>query len=228
MENLYGNRYVEQTIVDRLKYGTSSDWGLHALGKFGDKGMFQYQVSVVDGAGYKAPLRSKTVDVEGRFSANVDKLTLAVGGYYGKLGKSNVGVVTPHDASRFTAAAVWVDPMFRIGGEYFQATNWNNVTTVASDKSEGYSIFGSYYFAPKFSVFGNWQYVQPSKTIKPSTKDNYFNVGVSYSPTKIVDFSLVYKRDKADNGIISTGNGNVGGLSTGTYDEVGVFSQLRW
>jgi hypothetical protein len=64
-------------------------------------------------------------------------------------------------------------------------------------------------------------------------KDNYFNVGISYSPAKIVDFALVYKRDKADNGFLSTSNGTIGGLaqalgSNGTYDEIGLFGQVRW
>ena len=235
MEDLYGNRYVEQTLVDRLKYGTSSDWGLQATGKFGDKGMFNYKVAVVDGAGYKVPNRSKSVDVEGRFNVNIDKLTLAVGGYDGKLGKDNVVApgatpLTFHTASRLNAAAAWVDPMFRVGGEYFQATDWNNVTSTTADKSQGYSVFGTVYFAPKFSLFGNYQYVQPSQTIKPSTKDNYYNIGVSYSPAKIVDFALVYKHDRVDNGTIATGNATLGaaGNHNGQYDEVGVFSQLRW
>jgi hypothetical protein len=227
MENLYGNRYVEQTIVDRLKYGTSSDWGLHAQGKF-NKGMFNYDVAVIDGAGYKAPLRSKGVDVEGRFNVNIDKAVFAVGGYTGKLGKSTVGAVTFHTASRFNATAAWVDKNFRLGAEYFDATDWNNVTTAAADKSKGYSLFGTYNFAPKYAVFANYQWVQPSETIKSATKDNYYNIGVSYSPTKIVDIALVYKRDKADNGSVSTGNGTIGGSRDGTYDEFGVFTQLRW
>jgi hypothetical protein len=30
------------------------------------------------------------------------------------------------------------------------------------------------------------------------------NVGVTYSPVKIVDFSLVYKRDSIENGALAT------------------------
>ena len=110
----------------------------------------------------------------------------------------------------------------------FQAHNWNNVTTLASDKSEGYSVFGTYYFMPKYAVFANYQWVQPNKTTNSALKDNYFNVGASYSPTKIVDIALVYKRDKAEHGSISTGNGTIGGSRDGTYDEFGIFTQLRW
>lgn len=227
MEGLYGNRYVEQTIVDRLKYGTSSDWGIHAQGKF-NKGMFSYDIAVVDGAGYKAPLRSKGVDVEGRVTAVFGNVNLAVGGYDGKLGKDVIGATVFHTATRVNAAAAWIDKNFRVGGEYFQATDWNQVTTAAANKSDGYSIFATYNFAPKYAVFGNYQWVDQNTSTTPRVKDNYFNVGVSYSPTKIVDLALVYKRDKADNGSVSTGNGAIGGSRNGTYDEFGVFTQLRW
>ncbi|MGI8841303.1 MAG: porin, partial [Caulobacteraceae bacterium] len=30
VEGLYGYRYVENTLIDRTKFGTSTDWGLHA------------------------------------------------------------------------------------------------------------------------------------------------------------------------------------------------------
>ena len=230
MENITGTRYIEQTIVDRTKYGTSSDWGLHAQGKF-NKGMFNYDVAVVDGAGYKTPLRSKGVDVEGRFNVVLDKVNLAVGGYTGKLGKDVVGLAAPgapHTANRLNAMAAWVDKDFRVGAEYFEATNWNNVTSITADKSKGYSAFATYNFAPKYALFGNYQWVQPTQSAKPSVKDNYFNFGVSYSPTRIVDRALVYKRDKIDNGSINTANGVIGGSRDGTYDEFGIFTQLRW
>ncbi len=230
MENITGTRYIEQTIVDRTKYGTSSDWGLHAQGKF-NKGMFNYDVAVVDGAGYKTPLRSKGVDVEGRFNVVLDKVNLAVGGYTGKLGKDVVGLAAPgapHTANRLNAMAAWVDKDFRVGAEYFEATNWNNVTSITADKSKGYSAFATYNFAPKYALFGNYQWVQPTQSAKPSVKDNYFNFGVSYSPTRIVDLALVYKRDKIDNGSINTANGVIGGSRDGTYDEFGIFTQLRW
>ncbi len=32
VEDVYGHRYVENVLVDRLKFGTSADWGLHAGG----------------------------------------------------------------------------------------------------------------------------------------------------------------------------------------------------
>jgi hypothetical protein len=48
VEDWYGYRYVENTLVDREKLGNSADWGLHLLG---DNGLFNYQISAVNGGG---------------------------------------------------------------------------------------------------------------------------------------------------------------------------------
>ena len=36
VEDVYGYRYVENTLIDRTDFGTSADWGLHVLGTFAD------------------------------------------------------------------------------------------------------------------------------------------------------------------------------------------------
>ncbi len=56
-EGVYGYRYVENTLIDRTKFGTSSDWGVHVLGGYG-KGLVNYQVSLIIGAGYKTIARN--------------------------------------------------------------------------------------------------------------------------------------------------------------------------
>jgi hypothetical protein len=227
-EDMYGYRYVENTLIDRTKFGTSADWGVHASGKFAG-GKVNYALSVIDGAGYKAPLRSKGMDVEGRVSVvPVDHLTLAVGGYTGKLGKDTEGAITYHTATRFNALAAYATNQYRVGVEYFSAKNWNNVATPVSDSSDGYSLFGSYMFTDKISAFGRYDWVKPNDDTAENKKDNYYNVGLTYSPAKIVDFSLVYKRDSLENGTLATSNGTIGGVRKGTYDEVGVFSQFRF
>lgn len=227
-EDMYGYRYVENTLIDRTKFGTSADWGVHASGKLAG-GMVSYAVAVVDGAGYKAPLRSKGMDVEGRISITpVEHLTLAVGGYTGKLGKSKQGVTTFHTANRFDAMAAYTTSQFRVGVEYFKAEDWNNVSTVTSDSAEGYSVFGSYQFTPTIGAFARYDRVEPNQDTAPNRQDDYFNVGVTYSPTRIVDLSLVYKRDAVDKGFVSTSNGTIGGLTDGAYDEFGLFGQFRF
>lgn len=128
-ENAYGYRYVENTLTDRLKFGTSADWGLHAGGDLGNK-MFNYAVSVVNGAGYKNPSRSKSMDFEGRVGfVPVDGMIVAVGAYSGKLGKETETTDARHTAERADAMVAYANQTFRIGAEYFTAKNWNNVLT---------------------------------------------------------------------------------------------------
>jgi hypothetical protein len=228
-ESIYGYRFVENTLIDRTKYGTSSDWGVHIGGSFAG-GRVSYAASAVNGAGYKTLSRSSnTIDLEARVSANpIKNITLAVGGYTGKLGKSSDVTDTEHRATRWNALAAYTDKRIRAGVEYFQAKNWNNVTTVASDKSSGWSAFGSFAFTPKLAVFGRYDWVKPNEDTNHALNDIYFNVGLDYKPIKDVDLALVYKRDRAKNGFISTSNGTIGGLESGTYDEIGIFSQFAF
>ena len=237
VEDVYGYRFVEQTLTDRTKFGTSTDWGVHAMGKLAN-GHVGYQLSVVNGAGYRNPgqpsqtagNRSKQVDVEGRVNLNVNRFVFAVGGYDGKLGKNiqqppGAPALSLHNATRFNALAAYVDPRFRVGLEYFTASNWS---VTGADRADGWSGFGSFNLNPRIAVFGRYDYEKPNKTTAPSKKDGYFNVGVNFEPVKIVDLSLVYKRDKVEHGSLSTGNGTIGGAVDGTFDELGLFGQIRW
>lgn len=232
VESLYGYRFVENTLIDRTKFGTSTDWGVHVFGAFGN-GLVSYQVSAVDGNGYKTLVRnSDTIDLEGRLSVNpVKSVTLGIGGYSGKMGKSNATLpdsATPHTATRFDAVAAYTDKRIRAGVEYFTAKNWNTITTATNDKSNGWSVFASYAFTPKISVFGRYDGVKPSRDIAPDLKDHYFNVGLDYKPINPLDLALVYKRERTNHGFISTSNGTIGGADHGNYDEIGIFGQLAF
>ena len=158
---------------------------------------------------------------------------MRVGGYPGKLaGEKGEVTDTPNPAERLNAVVVYKNKLFTAGAEYFYAKNWNNVLgTTADQKSDGFSLFGSVNFMPKWSAFGRYDWVKPNKLTSPDIKDDYFNVGLQYSPAKIVDLALVYKRDVANDGAVSTGNGTIGVAgagSRGTYDEVGLFGQFRF
>ena len=229
VEGIYGYRFVENELVDRTKFGTSADWGVHVGGTFAS-GRVSYAASAVNGAGYKTLSRSSnTIDLEGRISANpIKNVTLAVGGYTGKLGKSSDVSGAQHRATRWNALAAYTDERIRAGIEYFQAKNWNNVTTLASDSSSGWSAFGSFAFTPKLSAFGRYDWVKPNEDTNPALKDHYFNVGVDFKPIKAIDLALVYKRDRANNGFLSTSNGTIGGVNKGTYDEIGLFTQVAF
>jgi hypothetical protein len=200
----------------------------------------------VDGAGYKTLSRSSnTIDLEGRVDVHpIKPIVLAVGGYSGKLGKSNDTVSVNHHATRWDALAAYTDKRVRAGVEYFWAKNWNNITTgpdplpvpppanffTPNDTSHGWSAFGSFAFTPKINAFARYDWVRPTHFVVAGTegavKDQYFNVGVDYKPIAPLDIALVYKHDHANNGFINTSNGSIGGLDHGNYSEIGLFGQL--
>lgn len=238
VEDLYGYRYVENTLIDRLHFGTSADWGLHGGGQIDGA---SYAVSVVNGSGYKNPTRSKSMDVEARLAYSLDGITFAVGGYSGKLGKDNYATAatdttspTYHTANRFDALVAYVNDGARLGAEYFSANDWNNVTTPASDKADGYSLWGSYDFTSQYGVFARWDQAKTSKDLNPSLRDEYFNVGFATHPVKGIDVALVYKHEKMDGGFIndqySGFNKTLGTIpmTKGEVNEVGVWAQIAF
>jgi hypothetical protein len=251
VESIYGYRYVENVLIDRTKYGTSTDWGIHVLGTIplNDMVTVSYQVSGVNGLGYKQPAtgtvnRSNSMDVEGRVSATIDKhLILGVGGFEGKQGLDVAALVpnasnvlvnpAPQNAYRADALIAWVDPRFRLGAEYFYAHAYLNVaqlTTSKVDNAEGLSGFGSFNITPQLAAFGRYDWVKPTMVTAPKASEGYFNLGLSYEFTKTIDFALVYKRDSVLNGTIGTSNGTIGAgpNALGTYDEVGIWSLVKW
>ena len=228
-EDAYGYRFLEQTVIDRTKYGTSSDWGVHAFGRIPNTPI-SYGFAVLNGAGYKAPLRSSAMDIEGRVSAAFKNgITVAVGGYTGKLGKDiQGGAPTFHTANRLDALAVYAKKRFRIGVELFSAEDWNNVASVVRDKSAGYSVFGNYNITDQISAFARYDHVEPTRSTAPARDEGYYNIGINWEPVKIIDFALVYKHDRVDHGVLNTGNGLIGGSRGGTYKELGLFGQFRF
>lgn len=230
VEDIYGYRFVENVLIDRTKYGTSADYGVHIGGTFG-KGLLSYAFSAVNGAGYKVLKRSDAIDLEGRISlVPIKGLTFAVGGYTGKLGKSTSGPgnSTDHTARRLDALVAYTNSRIRIGAEYFWSKDWNNVTTPVEDKTTGFSAFGSFAITPKIAVFGRYDWVNPNKLTNSPLDDDYFNAGVNFQVIKNIDLALVYKRERVDNGLISVSNGTIGGVDRGTYDEVGLWGQVKF
>jgi hypothetical protein len=240
VESLNGYRYVEQMLIDRTRFGTTTDWGVHLYGNLFDH-ILGYQVSVIDGEGFKQPStgtanRTNAVDVEGRINVTYKHFTVAVGGYDGKLGGDVTGVATYHDAQRFNALAAYADSKARIGVEYLWARYWKDVlqaNPVKTNVSEGYSAFASWNFTPRVAIFGRYDRVKPQADTVPSEHEDFYDIGVAYKPIPALDFALVYKRDSVLNGSLSTADGVIGipkGVLTGEgiYDEVGLFTQVKF
>ncbi|MGH8298403.1 MAG: porin [Steroidobacteraceae bacterium] len=255
-ERVYGHRYVEHTLIDRLHFGNSTDWGLHVGGDVDGK-LLSYQLSAVNGAGYKNPTRSKDMDVAGRVSLQpLPGVIIGLGGYSGKLGQDKDDNLVTVDtvavpqayrtANRVDALAAYVAHGLRVGVEYFSASNWTNGISGAddvpeftssgkanpSDKADGTSVFASYDFTPMWGVFGRWDQAKLSQDLAPGLKDQYVNVGLEAHPIRNVDVALVYKHEKMDGGpatsTFSTTNGGGFNEANGKYDEVGIWTQASF
>lgn len=250
VESLYGYRWVEKTATDRLGFANTADWGLHMGGKFGTSGV-SYAVSAVEGAGYKNPTRTKTVDVEARVAyVPIKGLTIGVGGYTGHLGQVSAAneAFDRNTATRWNVAIGYTIAGFKVGGEYYDAKNFktvNNITAglygtsavvastatgvVPKDEASGGSVWASYNFTEQYSVFARGDSTKLSKNILPGLKDKFFLVGAAYKPIKSVDLGLVYKNEKVEHGanVLSgadaNGNYTIGG-SKATND--GKFSEV--
>jgi hypothetical protein len=227
-EGIYGMRYFEQTITDSLGFGTSADWGVHVLGKLAD-GKLDYQLSAQNGKGYSNPARTKSVDFEGRLAFEpVKGLTLAGGFYSGKLGndtKSNS--LARHTASRTNALVNWKVDKFSVGGEWFEAKNWKNVTLPAPDKADGYSVWARFEAVKDLTVFARYDQAKPSKDLAPDRKLTYYNLGVEKKFNSVFSANIAYKFAEAEGGVVSTGNGSIGSAvagKKGEYSELGVWA----
>lgn len=248
VENVYGYRHIEQTLTDRAKFGTSADWGIHVLGDFAG-GLVSYQFSAVDGGTYRSPRFTETIDFEGRVSAKYKGFEAAVGGYLGK-NANDVQTGLPTTArlvKRIDGLLAYKGTLnkipFTIGGEYVYSENKNPtgftpVVYPAREKADGYSVFGSVQWMPKWSTFARWDSYKPSEVNAYRFKDDYLNVGLQWSPAKIVDLALTYKHESVKGGNIAPGNvqyaigctpGSAGApCGKGTWDEIGLYGQFRF
>ncbi len=225
VESLYGMRYVENVLIDELSFGASADWGFHL---FGNSPIVQYQISALNGRGYSNPTRSKSVDFEGRLSITpITGLSLAVGGYSGKRGLETDAVPAKHTATREDALIAYNCDRFKIGGEWFEADDWNTVTSTATDKSDGYSTWAQVNFNPTWAIFGRYDESKPSKDLKPDLKYTYYNAGIQWTVNKAFAASLVYKYADVAGGTLGTSNGTIGSVNPsfkGKYSEIGVWT----
>lgn len=131
VDDVAGYRYIDKHIVDQNKYGNSSDWGANVSGSW-DKGLINYSLMASDGAGYKNPVRSTTMDFEGRVNVNYQGFVAAVGGYDGNISDAIEGTTPYQSVSRLDALFAYSNKTFRLGGEWFQAWDWKTPTGSAA------------------------------------------------------------------------------------------------
>jgi hypothetical protein len=257
VESNYGYRYIDKTTTDRLGFANTADWGLHASGVYGAN-LVNYQFSVVNGAGYKNPSRTKDVDFEGRIGVNpIEWLTVGGGFYSGHLGQITAANENfpKQTATRFDALAAVNIIGIHVGTEWFQAKNYKTVNSLAasvygtsavvntaaagpvSDKANGFSSWVSYDINSQFNVFARYDDTKLSADINPKLRDEYFNLGAAYKPIKPLDVAIVYKNEKVEHGsnTISGADANgsytIGGANSnryGRFSEYGVYAHYKF
>jgi|KBSMisStandDraft_5_1062788.scaffolds.fasta_scaffold12803_5 hypothetical protein len=257
VESLYGYRYIEKTSLDRLGYAQTADWGVNATGVFGAN-LVNYSLSVVEGAGYKNPTRTKDVDVEGRLAVNpVSWLTLGAGFYSGHLGQINATNNSfPKNTATRADLAVGVHIVgLHVGGEWYQAKNFKTVNSFAvsaygtsavvntatvgpvSDKATGFSSWVSYDFTDQWQAFARFDDTKLSANVNPNLRDEYWHVGAAFKPIKPIDIALVVKNEKVEHGSNSVSGGDANGSYTiggssntryGWFHEYGVYVHYRF
>lgn len=183
-----GYRFVDKELVTRLSFGTSADWGIHTLGALAEDGQVQYAASVVSGSSFKRPRTGDRADVETRVGWQPGPHTvIAVGGYNGTRALDGGDHQAMHTARRFDAMAAYADKRFRLGVQYFGATDWNQVRSTMGDHAAGWSTWASAQFAPGWAVFVGADEAKTSLSLDPSLRDRYRNLGVAWP----VDRNLV-------------------------------------
>jgi hypothetical protein len=256
-ESNYGYRYIEKVTTDRLGFANTADWGLHASGVYGAN-LVNYQLSVVNGGGYKNPTRTKDVDVEGRVGVNpISWLTIGGGFYTGHLGQITATNENfpKNTATRYDALAAINIIGIHAGIEWFQAKNYKTVNSPAAslygtsaivnsatvgpidDKATGTSSWLSYDINSQWQAFARYDNTKLSADVNPNLRDEYFNLGAAYKPIKPLDIAIVYKNEKVEHGsnTISGANANgsytIGGANSnryGRFSEYGVYAHYKF
>lgn len=214
-----GYRYIDKEQITRLGYGASADWGVHVLGELGRRGQLQYAGSMVSGSSFKHPRTGDRPDFEARVAWQPTAHTvLAVGGYDGTRALDGGAHLALHTARRFDALAAYADGRFRFGGQYFRATDWNQVRSPQGDRASGWSVWASMKLAPQWSLFARHDRADTSERLDPARRDRYTDVGVEWSLNRSLQLAAACKRERLANRTRALAASN----------EVGVWAQLAY
>lgn len=213
----YGYRYIETDLTMRSKVGNVADWGIHTLGRLGAQGRLEYAAAVATGAGYKKPRLGNGPDLSVRVSFQPTVHTvLGVGGYRGTLGQDIDGRRALHTAQRWNVMAAYADALWRVGGQYFHASNWNAVLGVRGEHGHGWSAWISRQLTTTVSLFARHDHVEPRGQLDPQRLDRYSHAGVEWRMRKWLRVAAVWKRSRSTDG----------GQQLRTDDEAGLWAQI--
>lgn len=226
VDKAQGFRYVERSIVDRLKFGHSADWGLHLGGSMGQSLPIDYGVSLVNGRGYKRRSKSQGVDVEARIGVRpVKNLQLALGAYTGKPNTDHDAPPALRRANRYNASIAYVGPRTRIGGEVFRSYGWNELAKPVANRAHGWSLWTSHCIGERWTAFARLDRADTAEQTDPLANDQYAHAGLEYQWSDKLQLALVWKDTRREY------NGSANGtpqLARRRNKEIGIWGQFAF
>lgn len=211
-----GYRYVDASLNPKNQLASPTDLGVH-VGHKGER--FSYSVAMVTGAGFKKPAVAEQVDIEAAAIWHISpSLDLATGWYEGARAlDKNDALEKLHNAQRWNMALSYRSKGKRLGVEYAYNDNWKQVTSLAEDASDGWSIWGSYPLADDYSAFIRYDVVHPSRRLNPELKQDYWQLGVDWQALPGLTLALVAKQSETTDFTLDR-----------TQNEVGVWAMWNW
>ncbi len=194
-EGIWGNRFLERTILDLRGYVASRDMAISLKGKLDSTGIVKYWLMY----GNNSPSKPES-DKYKRFYGNIELTPIknlsitAYADYQTKADIKDKYNSNAEIANDILTTAFFVGYKVKnkysggVEAIYNKITNGfdNKLDSVYLDKSGmGLSVFGSVNLAPKTSVFGRYDYFEPNADVSDD-KRNWYIFGLSYKPTEKV------------------------------------------
>ncbi|MDQ6953405.1 MAG: hypothetical protein Q9M15_07755 [Mariprofundaceae bacterium] len=216
-DHLSGHRYLSKSFVDQAKWDDSADSGIGVFGKVAD-GMLNYDVNLVNGAGYKKTSPSNSQDISARVGlAPIEGLTIDLGYRDGYRGSKTLikGVAATGTKQTLTQLMVTygMGHDFRVAAGY--AENKVAPTGGVSRTDKGLNLWAWAKVTDQLGAFVNYEEIKFGKI--GSSKEKRTVVSLDYKANKKVKLSLMYTDLK-----------NVKGVSTSKETIAGLYTQYKF
>lgn len=205
-EGIWGNRFLEKTILDLRGYVASRDMAISLKGKLDSTGIVKYWLMY----GNNSPGKPET-DKYKRYYANIEltpiknlSITLYTD-YQGKADIKDKYNANAEIANDILTAAFFVGYKVKNKYSFGVETIYNKITNGYEDKTDsvfvdkagmGLSVFGSFNLAPKYALFGRFDYFEPNSNSQViGDTRNWMMFGLNYKPTEkiILSPNLIYE-----------------------------------
>jgi hypothetical protein len=192
-ERVWGNRYIEKTIMDVRNAVVPRDFGISLRGQFDSIGVFKYWLMYANGnAGLPEGDKYKRYYAMFEFTPFKNFSITVHGDYQSRSLTANKFIPDGTMKNDVLTGSFFVGynlkDKFSVGVESYLRNVENGYALADSYddlKGFGISIFGNYYFTPKISIFARFDRFDPNKNTdaKEDTRNLYIG-GLAFKPVK--------------------------------------------